>query len=154
MSLADELQKLNDLKQSGALTESEYQQAKEALLAQNQPVPPGSAFFDANTWGLLIHLSQFFFFLIPLAGLLVPLVLWQVKKNESEIIDQHGKIVMNWLLTEIVLGVACGMLIFLFVGVPLLMCLIALGIIFPVIGALKAGAGEVWPYPCSLRFLK
>ncbi|MBN1907547.1 MAG: SHOCT domain-containing protein [Deltaproteobacteria bacterium] len=36
MSIADELGKLNELRQSGAITEDEYQEAKEAILAENQ----------------------------------------------------------------------------------------------------------------------
>ncbi len=156
MSLADEIQKLNDLKQSGAISEQEYQDAKESLLTQNRPAEPTPpcAPLDVNTWGLFIHLSQFFTYIIPLAGLIVPLVLWQVKKDQSAIIDRHGKIVMNWILTEFVLLLLIIPLCFILIGFPLLFILGVLGIVFPIIGAIKAGNGEVWPYPCSIRFLK
>ncbi|MDD3277229.1 MAG: DUF4870 domain-containing protein, partial [Kiritimatiellales bacterium] len=102
MSLADELQKLNDLKQTGAISDPEFQQAKETLLAQNRPEQPATV-LDVNTWGVFLHLSQFLTYLIPLAGIIAPIILWQVKKDESEIVDRHGKIVMNWLLTELIL---------------------------------------------------
>jgi uncharacterized Tic20 family protein len=153
MSLADEIQKLNDLKQSGAISEQEYQDAKESLLVQIRPAEPRPA-LDVNSWGLFIHLSQFFTYIIPLAGLIIPLVLWQVKKDESAIIDRHGKIVMNWILTEFVLLLIIVPLCFILIGFPLLFILGVLGIVFPIIGAIKAGNGEVWPYPCSIRFLK
>jgi uncharacterized Tic20 family protein len=156
MSLADEIQKLNDLKQAGAISEQEYQDAKESLLAQNrsaeQQIQPAG--LDVNTWGLCLHLSQFMTYVLPLAGLIVPLVLWQVKKNESVIIDRHGKIVMNWILTEFILLLIIVPLCFILIGFPLLFILGVLGIVFPIIGAIKAGNGEVWPYPCSIRFLK
>ena len=154
MSLTDELQKLNDLKQSGALSDPEYQQAKEALLAQNQPIRQPATALDANTWGVLIHLSQFCAYLIPFAGFIAPLILWLIKKDDSEIINRHGKIVLNWLFTEFILVTLCGLLFFVFIGIPMLFIVIAMGIIFPVIGAIKASNGELWPYPFSIRFFK
>jgi uncharacterized Tic20 family protein len=153
MSLADELQKLNDLKQAGAISEPEYQQAKESLLAQNRPAEP-LAVLDSNTWGVFIHLSQFLAYLLPLAGIIAPIVLWQLKKDESEIINLHGKIVMNWLLTEFILLILAVMLCFVLIGFPLLLILTAVGIVFPIIGAVKASKGDIWPYPCSIRFFK
>lgn len=153
MNLADELQKLNELRQSGALSEQEFQKAKENLLEQNRPAQPVCG-VDSNTWGVIMHLSQFCAYLLPLAGIVVPLILWQVKKNESAIIDRHGKIVMNWVLTELILAFIFVMLIFVVIGIPLLVVLGILGVVFPIIGAIKAANGEVWPYPCSFRFFK
>ncbi len=156
MSLADEIQKLNELKQAGAISEQEYQDAKESLLAQNRPeeqqIRPAG--LDVNTWGLFLHLSQFMTYVLPLAGLIVPLILWQVKKDESAIIDRHGKTVMNWILTEFVLLLIIVPLCFILIGFALLFILGILGIVFPIIGAIKAGNGEIWPYPCSIRFFK
>ena len=153
MSLTDELEKLSGLKQSGAVSEEEYQQAKEALLAQHRSQPPAPV-LDVETWGVFIHLSQFLTYLIPLAGIIAPIILWQLKKDESKAIDLHGKIVLNWILTELLLFFLCGMLIFIVIGIPLFFVVGAMGIIFPVIGAIKAGNGQIWPYPCSIRFFK
>ncbi len=153
MSLANELEKLNNLKETGALSEPEYQQAKETLLAQNRSAQPLTV-LDSNTWGVFIHLSQFLTYLIPLAGIIVPIILWQIKKKDSAIIDRHGKIVINWLLTEIILLIIAAPLCFILIGFPLLFLISAAAIIFPIIGAIKAGNGEIWPYPCSIRFFK
>ncbi|MFA7369630.1 MAG: DUF4870 domain-containing protein [Kiritimatiellales bacterium] len=156
MSLADEIQKLNELKQAEAISEQEYQDAKESLLAQNRPAEPKPPCtpVDVNIWGPFLHLSQFMTCVLPLAGLIVPLILWQVKKDESAIIDRHGKIIMNWILTEFVLLLLIVPLCFILIGFPLLFILGVAGIVFPIIGAIKAGNGEVWPYPCSFRFFK
>ena len=37
MGLAEEIEKLNDLRQNGAISEEEFHQAKESLLAKNRP---------------------------------------------------------------------------------------------------------------------
>lgn len=160
MSIADEIGKLNELKQNGAITEQEYQKAKEGLLAGSQPA--GEKFkqavsgisVDPNMWGMFIHLSQFCGYAFPLAGLIVPIVLWQIKKNDSELIDRHGRNVVNWIITEFILAIIFLLLCFVLVGIPLLITLAIVGVIFPIVGAVKASSGEVWTYPCSIKFLK
>ncbi len=158
MSLVEDIEKLNDLKQSGALSEQEYQQAKESLLAKNQPAGQklsqavDGISSDTNMWGMLLHLSQFCGYIVPVAGLVVPIVLWQIKKDESAIIDRHGRIVVNWIITAFILAIAFVPLCFVIIGIPLLAALGVAAIVFPIIGAVKANNGEVWPYPCSIRF--
>lgn len=160
MSIAEEIAKLHDMKQSGALSDQEYEDAKAALLAHNRPsgqklkLALDGMSSDTNMWGMFIHLSQFCGYLIPLAGLIVPIVLWQIKKNDSDIIDRHGRIVVNWIITEFVLGIVFGLLCLVWIGIPFLIALIVVGIIFPVIGGIKANNGEVWKYPCSIGFFK
>jgi uncharacterized Tic20 family protein len=105
-------------------------------------------------WVVLIHLSQLFGFAVPMAGLVVPIVLWLLKKDESEVIDTHGRIVINWIITEFILMIVFIILCFILIGIPLLIALLVVGIIFPIIGAIKANNGEIWPYPCSIQFFK
>ena len=64
----------------------------------------------------------------------------------------HGRIVVNWIITEFLLAVLFGILCFIFIGIPLLMALGLVGIIFPIIGGIKANNGEIWNYPCSIKF--
>lgn len=160
MSIADEIEKLNNLRQEGAITEEEYLKAKESLLKTGQSAgekPSGEVGklpSDVNTWCMLIHLSQFCGYLIPLAGMIVPIVLWQMKKKQSDLIDTHGRIVVNWLITEVIFAVAFVLLCLVLIGIPLLIALGVVGIVFPIVGGVKANNGEVWPYPCSIRFFR
>ena len=158
MSFVDDIEKLDGLRQSGAISEQEFQEAKESILAKNRPskqkLKQVVDEVDTDMWGMFIHLSQFCGFLVPLAGLVVPIVLWQVKKDESDIIDRHGKVVVNWIITECIFAIIFAFLCFVFIGIPLLLTLAVLGIVFPIIGAVKANNGEVWVYPCSIKFLK
>jgi uncharacterized Tic20 family protein len=101
---------------------------------------------------MFIHLSQFCGYVIPLAGLIVPIVLWQIKKNDSDIIDRHGRIVVNWIITEFILGIVFALLCFVVIGIPLLFALAVVTVVFPIVGGLKANNGEAWKYPCSIGF--
>jgi len=173
MSVADEIAKLDALRQSGAITEEEYQKAKTSLLEPAEPQvlnQLGDGVSDAvegvskavksmndNTWSALIHFSQFCGYLVPLAGLVVPIVIWQVKKDQSKAIDLHGKIVANWMITVAILAIAIGVLSLFLTKFPLLLllsgALVAIpAIAFPIIGGMKANKGEAWPYPLSIRF--
>ncbi|RIK73820.1 MAG: hypothetical protein DCC68_24230 [Planctomycetota bacterium] len=164
MSLADEIAKLQELYRSGALSEAEFQAAKARLIASESPPPrssagtfaafAGNANIDSQTrtWAMLIHLTQFAGHVAPLAGLVVPIVLWQIKKNELPGIDVHGRNVANWILSELIYAVVSVLLCFVVVGVPLLIALGILSIVFPIIGGVKAASGEAWRYPLSIRF--
>ena len=158
MNISDEIEKLHNLKESGALSEEEYEKAKTSLLEKSQPKDEGAGKTaakiesDSNMWAMLIHLSQFCGYVIPLAGLIVPIVLWQIKKDEFPSIDKHGRIVANWVFTEIIFFIIFMVLMFVIIGIPLLVVLGIVGIVFPIVGAVKANSGELWPYPCSIRF--
>ncbi|MFO7871405.1 MAG: DUF4870 domain-containing protein [Kiritimatiellia bacterium] len=150
MSLPEEIEKLEGLRERGAISQEEYEESKQAILSRNMPLSAKTV--DPNVWGMFIHLSQFCGFVLPLGGIIVPIVLWQVKKEESEVIDCHGRVVMNWVISEIIYGVASGLLLLILIGLPLLITLAVLSMVFPIIGAVKANNGEVWRYPCSIPF--
>ena len=101
-----------------------------------------------------MHLSQFSGYVVPLAGLIVPIVLWQLKKAELPGIDAHGKVLVNWIISEILYAIGFVILVFVVIGIPLLIVLGILGIIFPIVCAIKANNGEVWRYPLSIPFIK
>ena len=109
---------------------------------------------DDRNWCMFIHLSQFCNYPVPILGLIVPLILWLMKKDESALIDLHGKIVLNWIITEFILVIGFVILSFFIIGIPLLLALLVVGFVFPILGAVKAQNGETWPYPFSFVFLK
>lgn len=175
MSLSDELQKLRDLHLCGALTNAEFETAKARLLnpggsSAPPPLPAGTMDVyatpaalaepppalnqDAQTrqWAMILHLSQLAGIIVPLAGLVVPIVIWQVKKKDLPGLDVHGCHAANWIITELILAIIFTVLILVFVGVPLLIALGLTGIIFPIIAAIKGSNGEVWRYPLSITF--
>jgi hypothetical protein len=135
-----------------------------AGVAPGQPPPLGgparsSVFFAAGDleqqtrqWAMFLHFSLLAGRFVPLAGLILPIVLWQIKKAELPGIDIHGRIVANWIVSELLYLVGAIVLMFVVVGVFFLMALIVVGIVFPIIGGIKASNGEVWRYPLSIRF--
>jgi uncharacterized protein len=158
MTLQEQLRNLEELRDSGVLTEAEFEQKKALLLNPPQPViaPQYYSGLDKETrqWAMILHLSQFAGYVIPLAGLIAPIVIWQVKKSEMPALDEHGKIVANWMLSAIIYAVISIVLIFLLIGIPMLLALGVMAILFPIIGGIKANNGELWKYPLSIPFFK
>lgn len=102
---------------------------------------------------VLTHLSQLLDFVTGIGGLIVPLILWAVKKDEVEGMDEHGKAIINFRITMFLYVLVCIPLILLF-GLGLL-GFIVLGIfylIFPVMNAIKASNEEMPNYPFSIKF--
>ncbi|REJ94022.1 MAG: DUF4870 domain-containing protein [Planctomycetota bacterium] len=109
---------------------------------------------QSRTWAMAIHLSQFANFIVPTAGIIAPIVLWQMKKDEFPELEEHGKNVTNWLISSLIYAVVSGVLTIVFVGFLLLLVLIVLGVVYPIIGGIKANNGETWKYPGAIAFLK
>lgn len=109
---------------------------------------------EERQYAMFIHLSQLAGLIIPVLGWVLPLILWQNKKNTSTYIDANGKIVMNWIISSLIYGVISWLLIFVLVGVILLSVLGICSLIFIIIGGIKANNGEAWPYPLSISFFK
>jgi uncharacterized protein len=159
MNVADELEKLQQLHQSGGISDEEFAKAKARLLTTptsglDSLFGSGSGEQQTRQWAMLLHISQLAGFIVPLGGLIVPILIWQMKKAELPGIDEHGKIVANWIISAILYSFLCIPLMFVIIGIPLVMVVAALGIVFPIIGGIKANSGEVWKYPLSIPFFK
>jgi uncharacterized protein len=120
----------------------------------SQPPKPVSGNKDANQWAMFVHFSLFAGYIVPLAGLLVPIILWQIKKDQYPFVDIHGKIVVNWIISLIIYTAICAVLLFVVIGIVGFALLGALTIIFPIIGGIKANQGEVWEYPLTIKFIR
>jgi uncharacterized protein len=117
-------------------------------MEQNNPVK------EAQMWAMFLHLSQLGNFLVPFSGVVAPIVIWQLNKDKMATIDEHGKVVVNWMISAFIYAIVCALLVLLLIGIPLLIVLAVLGVVFPIIGGIKANNGEVWKYPLSITFLK
>lgn len=105
-------------------------------------------------YAMFLHLSQLAGGIIPGLGWILPLVLWQNRKDTSVYIDANGKIVMNWIISSVIYAVAGGVLCCIGIGLFILLAAGICSLVFTIIGCIKASNGELWPYPLSIIFLK
>ncbi len=108
---------------------------------------PGMDQREIDQWCMFMHLGLLAGYAVPLGGLVVPIVLWQLKKNESPQIDQHGRMIASAMVAFVLYGIVAGILCLVLVGFVLLFAVGICSVVFPIIGGLKANDGEYWPYP-------
>lgn len=116
---------------------------------------------DFKPWGIeprqfitLMHLSQFAGCLVPMAGFILPIVMWSSFKDQSISIDIHGKNIINFMISFIIYVSIAAVLCLILIGFPILLVLAALGVILPIMGAIKSSNDQVFQYPATIQFLK
>lgn len=109
---------------------------------------------EINQWNFFIHLSQLSGIFIPLGNIIIPLVLWQIKKDQWPEVAEHGREVMNWQLSLLIYVIVGYILVFFLVGFVVLLALCIAFLVFAIVGAIKAQDGTLWKYPLTIRFLK
>ena len=109
---------------------------------------------EVNTFAMLMHLSQFAGVLVPFGGLIMPIVMWTTNKEKDASIDQHGKNILNWMISLVIYMIGGAILSIVFIGIFVIIAAGVCSIIFTIMGAVKANKGEVWAYPMSIKFLK
>jgi len=105
-------------------------------------------------WALICHLSGLSGYLIPFGNLIVPIIIWSMKKDEMPMVDAHGKEVINFQISFSIWIFISAIFVFLLIGIPLLIGLVVMQVILIIIGAIKADNGELYHYPLTIRFIK
>lgn len=109
---------------------------------------------EQKTWGMLCHLMALSTYIgIPFGGILGPLVMWLIKKDESPFVDSCGREVLNFQITMCIAFLICIPLCLIFIGFVLMTGLAIYSLILTIIGAMKANDGIDYRYPFCLRFL-
>ncbi|MBX3353555.1 MAG: DUF4870 domain-containing protein [Phycisphaeraceae bacterium] len=110
-----------------------------------------------RTWATLTHLlSGALAVATPVPGIIVALVLWLVKKDESSFLDDHGREAVNFwisvfLYALVIIPLAtvltCGM------GVLLYIPMFIIAVIAVIQATMAASRGEFYRYPMTIRLI-
>ncbi|MBM7584200.1 putative Tic20 family protein [Bacillus pakistanensis] len=103
---------------------------------------------DERLLAAVIYIISFFTVFIG------PIIIWLVKKDDSEFIDYHGKEYLNFLISYFVYGTVCWILTIVLIGFVLLPVVGILVFIFTILGAIKAYEGEHYRIPTIFRLIK
>lgn len=120
------------------------------------PEPPpidsasGSPSKDERLWGMIVHLASLCFF-IPFGNIIVPIVIWTMKKEAMPFVDRQGKEAINFQITVII---ACIGLAVTIIGMILIPVVAVVSVVFAIIAGLKANEGVEYRYPFALRLIK
>ena len=116
------------------------------------PVQPAAQV--SRTWEVLCHALGFAGFVFPLGNILGPLIVWLMKKSESPSVDAHGKEALNFQISMTIWILLCSITFLVLVGFILVPAAVVTHIVLTLIGTIKAGDGELYHYPLTIRFIK
>lgn len=114
---------------------------------------------DERSYALFLHLSLLAHVVLSLIAIIIPIIMWQIKKEESPFLDDHGREAVNFQITLIIYSFAftiaavpiglltCG------VGFALAFVPYVLGIVGMIQAASAANRGEFYRYPMTMRFV-
>lgn len=172
----EELVFLDSLLKKGILSEEEFSIGKDKILNRKNSGIANNLFgLNENTYSFLIHISVLLGFLHLALGLVAPIILWTLNRDRSQIIDAHGKNVLNWILSFSIYMSLCLIIVFpvnslmhvsldysydfrvqppIFSGFLPITLLMLINMLFILLGGVKASAGVVWKYPFSIKFFR
>lgn len=133
-------------------------------MSKSPIIIPPSPQDNYNVWAMACHLSPLVSFVFPFAFIVVPLLIWLIKKPESSEVDFHGAESINFQISMmiffILLGVFCSsfMLLNFAFGITSLI-LGAVGLLLyqcicMIVAAVKAYNRTEYRYPLCFRFIK
>ncbi len=112
--------------------------------AAPQPLNPS----DEKMWATLIHVGGIFF------GFLPALIGYIVLKDRGPFVRAHTATALNFQLTMLIAELVGYALMFVLVGFLVIPAVYIVRIVFSIIAAVKANAGEWYTYPMSITFLR
>lgn len=101
---------------------------------------------NERLFSMLIYLLSFVF------PIVAPLVIWIVKKDESDFVDYHGREYFNFFISYAIYTVISFILVIILIGFLLLFALGILAVVFTIVAAIKAFEGERYRIPFTIRF--
>ncbi|KMK97451.1 DUF4870 domain-containing protein [Rossellomorea marisflavi] len=103
---------------------------------------------DEKLMAMLIYLTSFFTTFIG------PLIIWLMKREDSEFVDFHGKEYLNFLISYTIYSIVASLLMLILIGFVLLPVVGILAFVFTIIAAVKSYGGETYRIPTVIRFIK
>ncbi len=114
---------------------------------------PDPATRDQRNWAMFCHIVSFFGYLIPFANIFGPLLMWLLKREEWELVDDQGKESLNFQISWTIYFFITLVLCFVVVGFLLLPVVILAHLILVTVATVKASEGQRYRYPMTIRFI-
>jgi uncharacterized Tic20 family protein len=98
---------------------------------------------------LLSHLLA----IVPGVGILGPLVIYLIKRDDPFVRD-NARESLNFQLTIIILYIIAGVLVLVLIGLFLFWVIWIINAVLVIVATVRASEGQVYQYPVNLRLIK
>jgi uncharacterized protein len=103
---------------------------------------------DEKTLAILSHILTF------VGGFIAPLIIYLIKKDESEFVSDHAKESLNFQITLCICFIISFILMIILIGIFLVWILGILDLILVIIATIRASEGKLYRYPFNFRLIK
>jgi uncharacterized Tic20 family protein len=118
------------------------------------PSQPGPALSSADrTLAALCHATTWLNIFVPGLGFVLPLICLLAMRDQSPFVAENAKESMNFQLSMLIYFICSIPLFLIFIGVPMFLGVLLLGLICPLIATIRAADGTLSLYPFTIRFV-
>lgn len=107
---------------------------------------------EERDWSMWAHFSTLSV-LVGIPGFIGPAFIWFAKKDQSDVIADQAKESLNFQINIFIYMVISVVLMLVLIGFVTFIVVAILDIVLAVIAGVRAGEGEVYRYPLTIRFL-
>ena len=113
----------------------------------NAPTP------DERNMALLAHVGTLAGYMIGFGHIVVPLVIWLMKRDESEFVRRNALESLNFQISMTIwLGISL-LLSFVLIGIPMLIVFGIVDLVCIILATMRANEGETYHYPITIRLV-
>jgi uncharacterized protein len=105
---------------------------------------------DERILAILSHILA----IVPGIGILGPLVIYLVKKDESGFVAANAKESLNFQITLILAYIISAILIIVIIGAFLLWALTIMNVVLVIVATIKASENRIYRYPFNMRLIR
>ncbi len=118
-----------------------------SFLGREEP-PAYTPTSEDRTAAVLAHL------LTLVCGFIAPLVIYLIKKDESQYVSEHAKESLNFQIT-IFLGYIIGFLtLIILIGILILMFIGIIHLVLVIVATIRASENKMYRYPINFRIIR
>jgi len=110
---------------------------------------------NEKQWAMACHLGALTLYIgVPFGNIIVPLVIWLSKRDESPLVEEQARESLNFQITITIFLIVFGLFSIILVGIPFLIVTGVAHIIFSIIATMEVDKGKSYRYPFNIRFVR
>jgi uncharacterized Tic20 family protein len=121
-------------------------------MPEPDPVVPTA---DEKQWAMFCHLGGLLgHAFVGFGHVVVPLVLWLIKREQMPFVNQQGKEAINFQISITVYALVSGLASFFCIGVVLLIGVGIFDLVVVIMACIEVSHGKAYRYPLCIRFIQ
>jgi hypothetical protein len=108
---------------------------------------------DERNMALLAHIGTLAGYMIGFGHIIVPLVIWLMKRDESDFVRRNALESLNFQISMTIWLAISIALSFILIGIPMLIVLGIVDLVCIIIATMRANEGECYRYPITIRLI-